>query len=190
MAIALLVHSLVDDAAILVAQLHLGSSAGVSYVSSRILGHCKEGIRQVKETSQIFERLGRTLELTRCLEQLARLLYDNGQLDDAEQAALQSIKLLPEEGHECDICQSRSTLGDIYCSNGQREQAVRHYEVALGIASSFNLSVHLFWIHMSLAMLSLAEGELDDAYAHITQAKPHALGELYYLGRITLLQAV
>ena len=157
--------------------------------SSRLLGLRKEGIRQAKEASEIYERLGRTVERARCLEQLARLLYRDGQLDPAEEAAVQSNKLLPKKGKEYEVCQSHRTLDDIYRSKGQREKAVHHYEVALGIASSFDWHAHLFWTHFSLAELSLAENKFEDAYSHVKELRSHAPENPYHLGRAALLQA-
>ena len=157
--------------------------------ASQMLGLRKEGIRQAKEALEFYERLGETVQRARCLDQLARLLYDDGQLDAAEEAAVHSIKLLPEEGQEYKVCQSHRTLGNIYGTKGQREKAIHHYEVALGIASAFNWRIPLFWTHFSLAHLFLAEDEPEDAGAHAERAKFHALDNLYYLGRVAHLQA-
>jgi tetratricopeptide (TPR) repeat protein len=157
--------------------------------SSRMLGLRKEGILQAKEASEIYERLGRTVERARCLEQLARLLSRDGQLDAAEEAAVQSNKLLPKKGKEYEVCQSHRTLGDIYRSKGQREKAMHHYKVALGIASSSNWHTHLFWTHFSLVELCLAENNFEDAYSHVKQVKLHAPENQYHLGRAALLQA-
>ena len=157
--------------------------------SSLMLGLREDGIRQAKEASEIYERMGNTIGRARCFIQLARLSYSDGQFDAAEEAALQSIQLLPEQGQEYEVCRSQRTLGDIYRSRGQRGKAVRHYELALGIATSSNLHIHLFWIHFSLAELSLAEDDIKGACSHVEQAKPHALGSSYDLGRTALLQA-
>ena len=70
--------------------------------------------------------------------QLAWLLYADGQLDAAEDAAIHSIELLPEKGREYDVCRSHRTLGDIYGSKGEREKGIYNFNVALGIASTFN----------------------------------------------------
>jgi tetratricopeptide (TPR) repeat protein len=157
--------------------------------ANRVLGLREEAIRHAKEGSEIYERLGKPVGRARCLEQLARSLWEDGQLEAAEEAAVQSNKLLPENGQEPEVCQSHRTLGDVYRSMGQREKAIHHLEVALGIASSFNLHLHLFWIHFSLAQLSLAKEEFDEGHEHIKQAKPHAHDNPYYLGRAAHLLA-
>ena len=157
--------------------------------ANRMLGLRIKGIHQAKEASEIYERLGKTAERARCLDQLARLLHDDGYLDAAEEAAVHSTKLLPEKGHEFKVCLSHCTLGDIYCSKGQREKAIHHYEVVLLIASSFNWHGHLFWTHFSLAELFFDELAFDDARAHVEKAGSHALNDLYLLGRAAYLQA-
>ena len=157
--------------------------------ANRMLGLREEGIRQAKEALGIYVRLNKTVERAWCLGRLARLLYDDGQLDAAEEAAVHSSKLFPEKGHEYQVCRSHRTLGDIYRSKGEREKAIHHLKVALGIASSFNWHAHLFWAHCSLSELFLVEGEFGDAYAHIKRAKSHAFDSPYYLGRAALLHA-
>ena len=157
--------------------------------TSRALGHHKEGIDQAREALDIFERLGRTVERARCLRYLAQLLEGDGQLDAAEEAALESIKLLPEEGQEDELCASHSDLGGIYRTKGEREKAIHHYELALGIASTFGWDPSLLSIHSLLAMLFLDEGGFDEAQVHVEQAKSHALDNPYNLGAAVLLQA-
>ena len=72
---------------------------------AQILGHLscanlwmrlfKEGIQQAKEASELYERLGDTVEQAGCLIVLAWLLHGDNQLDDAEEAASHAIDLLP-----------------------------------------------------------------------------------------------
>ena len=118
--------------------------------SNRMLGLCDEGIRQTKEALEIYARLGATVDRARCLDQLARLLHSDGHLDAAEEDALHSIELFPGKDEEYQVCQSHRTLGNIYRSKGQREKAIHHYQVALGIASSFDWHTPLFWTRLSL----------------------------------------
>ena len=157
--------------------------------ASRVLGLPKEGIRQGEEALEIYERLGDTVQRARCLGELARSLYDDKQLDAAEEAATRSNKLFPEKDHEYEVCQSHRTLGHICRSKGQREKAIHHYKMALEIASSSNWRPQLFWIHLSLAELFLAEDKFDDAHSQTKQAKSHSVDNPYFLGRAAYLQA-
>ena len=157
--------------------------------ANRALGLRTEGIRQAKEASKIYTQLGDTVELARCLDQLAWLLHDDGQLDSAEKAAVYSIKLLQGKGQDYGVCLSHCTLGNIYCSKGEREKAINHFRAALQIASPFHWHNPLFSTHISLAELFLAKREFDGAHHHTEKAKSHALDNPYFHGRTALLQA-
>ena len=83
----------------------------------------------------------------------------------------------------------RLSIGNIYRSKGEREKALHHCQVALGIASPFNWQDQLFWVHESLAWLFLDEGAFDDATAHVEQARSYVVEDRYTLGRAIKLQA-
>ena len=156
--------------------------------ANRMLGLRGEGIQQGKEALEIMERIGGPADQALCLNILAYLFHNNKQLDAAQDAASRAINL-SEKGQELETCRSHLTLGDIYSSKGERKKAIHHYELALGIAASFNWRIPMFWIHYSMAQLFYAEGILDDAEAHVTQAKLHAVDNKYTLGRAMELQA-
>jgi tetratricopeptide (TPR) repeat protein len=157
--------------------------------ANRMLGLYEEGINQAKEALEIQEGCDDAEERALCLNYLARLLYDDKQLSAAEEAVSRAVGLLPEKGQEFRLCQSHQILGRTYRSLGEREKAIHHLETALGIATPFNWHHHLFWINFSLAVLFLDEAGLEDAHAHIKQAKSHAINNLYRLGRAVLLEA-
>ena len=69
------------------------------------------------------------------------------------------------------------------------EKAIHHFEVAIGIASSFNWHDELFFAHYGLAGLFCNQGRFDDAQTHIEHAKSHTVDNTYYLGRATEKQA-
>ena len=98
----------------------------------------QEGIRDAKEASEIFERLGETANQAASLINLGSSLHSDGQLDAAEEAVTRAIGLLPEKGQEFNVCQGHCILGLIYESKGNAEKAIHHFEAALEIASSFN----------------------------------------------------
>ena len=150
--------------------------------TNRMLGLFEEGIQQTQEASEIFERLGDAAEQAECLSRLAYLLLDDKQPIAAEEATIRSIALLGK-GDEFKLCGSHRVLGEIYSSQGKREKAIHHINIALGIADSFNWQHQQFWIHELLAKLSRDEGEFDNAHTHIKQAKENAVDDKYYLGR-------
>jgi len=157
--------------------------------ASRRLGLFKEGIQLAEEALEICERLGDPVEEARCLSYLTFLLYEDGQLDAAEKAASRAIDLVPEKGDRFPVCQCHRILGNIHRAKGMIEKAIRHYETALGIASSFNWHSELFWIHYNLAQLFYGQGRFEDAHAHIEHAKSHAVNDAYKLARATHLHA-
>ena len=157
--------------------------------ANRPLNLYKEGIGQAREALEIFERLGNTVRQASCWDNLALLLHAEDRLDDAEEAALEALRLLPKKGEEFLVCQSHRVLGDIYISKCERERAVTHFEEAREIASRFGWDDQLFWTHYSLAWLSFKEEKLEDAHAHIEKAKLHGTGSAYFFGCAVLLQA-
>ena len=160
----------------------------LSNVSWRLGLHI-EGVYQVEEALGIYRQLNNTLGQAQALQHLARLLHGDNQLDAAEEAALQAIALLPDEGEQSIACQCNHTLGSIYLSKGETEAAMTYFETAIKIASSFNWDDQLFWIHCSLAELFSKQGRLSNAYNHIEYAKLHAINDTYLLGHAMELQA-
>jgi tetratricopeptide (TPR) repeat protein len=157
--------------------------------SNRMLKHYAEGIQQAKEALEIHKQLNNKGEQAQCLKTLAYLLYDNKQLDAAEEAALQSINLISDKGNQFLVCESFRLLGDICSSRGQGEKSIKHYKAALEIASFFNWHYQLLWIHYDLAKLFHNQGSFDDAHKHIAHAKSHTTNDVYRLGRVVELQA-
>ena len=157
--------------------------------ANRLVGLYEEGIQEVKEALEISERLGGIVEQARSLQYLARLLYEDEQLDAAEEAASGATDLLLEKGEQYLICGSHRVLGRIYRSKGEREKAIHHFEAALGIASPFDWHDELFWAHYELAELLFAGDESGDVHAHVERAKSHAVDNAYSLGRAMELQA-
>jgi tetratricopeptide (TPR) repeat protein len=153
------------------------------------MGLPKEGIQQAKEALEIYEQLGDT-GTGRVFDQTRRLLHSDKQLDAAEEAAFRAIDLLPGKGEQFRVCGSHRVLGDIYQSKGEIKKAIHHFELALGIASSFNWHDQLFWVHYKLAGLFQDEGRLDDAHAHVELAKSHTVDSTYNLGYAMELQAM
>ena len=158
--------------------------------ANRTLHLYEEGIQQAKEALKIYERLKDTVGRANSLNHLAQLLYDDGQLDAAQDAVTRAIDLFPEEGEEFLICQCHRLLANISRCKGERDKAIHHFDVALGIASSFNWHEELFWVNYYLALLLSDEGAFGDAHARVEQAKSQVGEDEYLLGRAMLLQAL
>jgi len=157
--------------------------------ANRLLGLYKEGIQQGKEALGIYEELGDRAEQAERLNYLAWLFYGDKQLEAAEEAASRAIQLVPDGSDQFLVCQCHRILGKVRGSNGEAEMAINHFEVALGIASSFNWHDELAGIHCSLAKLFSVQGRFDHAHAHVEQVKSHAVNNTYNLGHAMRLQA-
>jgi tetratricopeptide (TPR) repeat protein len=157
--------------------------------ANRVLGLYEEGIRQMKEALEIWERINDVVRQAVCLKDLALLLFSDKQLDDAENAASRAIDLIAEKGREYTTCGLHRVLGQIHQSKGTKEKAIHHYKTALGIASAFNWRDELCWSHYSLADQFRSGGQFDDANAHVKQGKSYAADGTYQLGRTMKLQA-
>jgi len=157
--------------------------------ANRLLSLHKEGIQQAREALKIYERLNDTSRQVHSLHDLAWSLYEDKQLDAAEQAASQSIVLLPDTIDQSLACQCHRVLGLIYSYKGETEKAIDHFETGLGIASSFDWHSEQFWNHFSLAALLFDQGRFNDSDAHVEHAKLHAANNMYHMGRVMALQA-
>jgi len=156
-----------------------------------LMGHLEEGMQQAEEALEIFESLGDIAGQAQCSIVLARLLRQDEQLDAAEVAASHAISLIPQKGEQYLVCESHRVLAQIHRSKGETEKAIHHFELAVGIGSSFDWHNLLFWIHYDLGLLFCGEGRFDDAHAHIEHAKSHTVDHsAYNLGRAMELQAV
>jgi tetratricopeptide (TPR) repeat protein len=162
----------------------------LSYLSNvnRLLDLEKEAIGQAREAMEIFERLGDTANQADCFIELGQALYDDNQIDAAEEAALRGIELLRENSEQFTVCQAHRLLGNIYSSKGETDKAVHHFETALGIATTLGLPDDLFWIHYSMAEMFSEQDNFVAAHDHIERAMLHA-DNPYKLGRATELRA-
>ena len=156
---------------------------------NRLLGLRKEGMQQAEKALKICEQLGDIAGQADCLRYLAWLLWADNQLDAAEEAASRAIDLFPEKDDQFLASDLHDILGKIFQSKGEREKAIRHFEVSLRIASALNHHNALFWANYFLADLFSDEGSFDDANAHIERAKSHTINDPHSLGRAVDLQA-
>ena len=153
------------------------------------LGLHGEGIKQAKEALEIYKRLDNITGQALTWKELARSLYEDKQLDAAEEASLRAIDLSADGDKQFTVCECYRTLAKICRSKGEMEKAVSHFETALGIASRFNFRSQQFWINYGLAELFFGENKFDDAHAHLERAKSHAINDPFQLGRAMQAEA-
>jgi len=154
-----------------------------------LMGLPKEGIQLAKEALEIGGRLGGSVLHAQCSIHLAWLLCRDKQFDAAEEAGSRTFDFFPEKGEEYRVCQSHRILGHIYRSKGEREKAIHHFEVALGIASPFDWHEEPFWVYYGMAGLFYDEGRFDDAHTHLEYAKSHTVNSARNLGHTMVFQA-
>ncbi|KAF9791098.1 hypothetical protein BJ322DRAFT_1208324 [Thelephora terrestris] len=157
--------------------------------ANRMQGHRGEAIQHVKEAIEINERLRDTIGQANCWNDLAFALFDDRQVDAAEDAAFRAINLVSEKAQESLVCNSHQLLGMVYNSKGEVEKAIHHFETGLEIASSFNRHDYLFWLHYGLVDTFYTHRRYDEANTRIEQLKFRAADNLYYLGRAVNMQA-
>jgi len=157
--------------------------------ANRILGLPREGIQQAREALEIYKQSNDISGQGHTWQELAWLLYEDNQLDAAEEAASNAIDLLSDPSDQFIVCECYHALGNIYHLRGKKEETINHFETALRIATTFNWHGKLFWIHYSMAEVFSNEGGFDDACIHIELAKSHAINDMYLLARTTHLQA-
>ena len=149
--------------------------------TNRALSLYKEGISQAEESLEICERINHKLGQAHSLRCLAWLLRDDDQLDAAETAASRAVNLFESEVRvdKYGVCQSRRALGIICHYKGKIEEAIEHFETALGIASASNWPKELFWNNFYLAELFFDGGKFSDAFLYVERAKSHAGDDVY-----------
>ena len=157
--------------------------------ANRWLGLLQEGIQQAKESLEIYKRLDDAEGQAECLVRLAFLLVADSQFDAAEEVASSAIDLIPGEVNQFAVCESHRILGLVYRYKGEVERAIHHYNVALGVASSFGWDDELFWVHYALAELFRDQGQFNDALSHLGHAKSLAINDAYLMGRAAEVQA-
>ena len=149
----------------------------------------EEAIEAAKEALEIFRQLTDAARQAECLSSLALLFLRNNQVETAEETASHAIALLPENSKQLIVCHCHQVLGEIYRVKRNREKALGHLQIALGIASSHNWDGEAFWIHRFLIMLFTTEGRFDDASAHLERAKLHAVNNASNSAHAVALQA-
>ena len=163
----------------------LGSLA----VVNRQLGCCKEGIPQVKEATEIYERLDETARQAKYLQHLALLFAEDNQIDAAEAAASRAMNLSSDDHTQPQTCEHHHVLSHIYRSRGETEAAISHLKTALGIASSLNSRSKQISALSCLARLLFDKDRFDDALIYLERLKSYTANNLHYLGHVMLMQA-
>ena len=157
--------------------------------ANRRIGLLAEVTPLAKEALEIFEQLNDTERQAQCFSLFAMSFLEDNQVDTAEEIASHAVTLLSENSKQIIVLHCHVALGRIYHAKGSREKAIKHFEIALKIATSQNWHRDTFWVHHPLVMLFANEGRFNDANAHLEQAKLYAVNNVTHLAQVMALQA-
>ena len=132
----------------------------------------EEGIPQLKEASEIYERCNNVARQKESLRQLTILFADINQLNLAEEAASRAINLILYKSYTYQNYEIYHVLGHACESRGETDAAITHLEEALGIASSYDWLKRQTETRHCLLLLFLREDRFDDAQVHLEALKP------------------
>ena len=153
---------------------------------NRHLGLHKEGIPQVKEALEIYERLGDTAGRVESLQSLAMAFADSDQDDAAEEAASHAINLSSNGSGQSRACWHHHILSHICRSRGETEAAIGHLETALRISSSPNPQDEQIRILRCLVLQLIEGGRFEDARIHAERLEPYTVNDPLSLGLVVL----
>ena len=83
------------------------------------------------------------------------MLYDDKQLDAAEEIGSVAISLLSDtKANECTFCECCTILRNTYNLKGKMPETIDHLKTAFRIATTFTWETRLLWIHHSMATIA------------------------------------
>ena len=148
-----------------------------------------EGISQVEEALEIYERLGDPLGEADCLYRLALLFVKDSDADAAEEAASRAINLFPDGPSKSQLYEHHLTLGHICYCKGETDAAIDHHMKALETARSLNSQDKQVKTLLHLVELFIEEDRTDDVQVHLEQLKLHSVNDPAHLGIAMAIQA-
>jgi tetratricopeptide (TPR) repeat protein len=117
-----------------------------------------------------------SLELTRCLNCLGCLAYDQGKLQQAEQLQRESLALLQETEQEpAMVAATLRYLGQLMVASGERRDAEArdYFRQALELATEHQLAPIALDVCVDVARLLALAGKTEQAVELLTLAKQH-----------------
>ena len=151
-------------------------------------GFYAEGISQIEEALEIYEKLDDATKQVHCLHGLALLFVKDDQVDAAEEATSRAINLSSDRPSKSQLYERHHILGHIRQCRGETEAAIYHHMEALGIARSLDSQDKQTAILRCLLELLLEEDRFDDAQVYVEDLKLHAVNDPLRLGIAMLVQ--
>jgi predicted ATPase len=151
------------------AQIYLGLAhhlQGDHHLAAQLYGQALEGLKAAKSS----------LELTRCLNCLGCLAYDQGKLQQAEQLQRESLALLQETEQEpARVAATLRYLGQLMVASGEHRDAEArdYFRQALELATEHQLAPIALDVCVEVARLLAPAGKTEQAVELLTLAKQH-----------------
>ena len=143
---------------------------------------------QLEEASEIYGRHNRTEGQARCLQGIAELLAMDNQHYAAEEVASRALNLSDKPGPS-QVYDHHHTLGHLCGSRGEMEASIRHFNSALGIASSLGLEDKKAQICWCLAKVFANNVRFCDAEVYLERSRPYMENHPFTPYMVTALRA-
>lgn len=132
-------------------------------------------ISQAQDYTQI-EKLKREIALRNEKDQIVSLkriafAFRNSYPDSTIYYATKAIKLSKKYHKDSQIAEAENTIGLAYSYKGKRNDAMKHFQVAMDAANSFNDSTQLAYSFNNLGRLLLENANLEKAYDQFVRAQ-------------------
>jgi tetratricopeptide (TPR) repeat protein len=137
-------------------------------------GRLEEARTASEEALEVFQATGHRYREGVMLTNLARIAMEQGRLDDALEGGRQALRLTQEIDDAEGVVASLQSLGDGHRLAGDHQTAREYLE--RGLEESRRHKLPYFTAHLlaSLAAVDLADGRLDEAIEHATEAQEAA----------------
>jgi tetratricopeptide (TPR) repeat protein len=134
-------------------------------------GRLEEARVASEEALEVFQATGHRYREGVMLTNLARIAMEQGRLDDALEGGRRALHLTEEIDDAEGVVASLQSLGDGHRLAGDHQTAREYLERGLEESRKHQLSYFTAHLLASLAAVDLADGRLDQALAHATEAQ-------------------
>jgi class 3 adenylate cyclase/tetratricopeptide (TPR) repeat protein len=140
-------------------------------------GRLEEARVASEEALEVFQATGHRYREGVMLTNLARIAMEQGRLDDALDGGRRALRLTEEIDDAEGVVASLQSLGDGHRVAGDHRTAREYLERGLEESRQHQLPYFTAQLLASLAAVDLADGRLDEALAHATEAQEAAAKE-------------
>ncbi|MFL6097103.1 MAG: ATP-binding protein [Blastococcus sp.] len=140
-------------------------------------GRLEEARTASEEALEVFQATGHRYREGVMLTNLARIAMEQGRLDDALEGGRRALHLTEEIDDAEGVVASLQSLGDGHRLAGDHQTAREYLERGLEESRQHKLPYFTAHLFASLAAVDLADGRLDDAIGHATEAQQAAAAD-------------